>query len=47
MFAGSPAEKAGVKANDVVTHIDGEPVAGLTAQQIVEKAEALRARRSF
>ena len=37
VFSGSPAEKAGVKANDIVTHIDGESVAGLTAQDIVVK----------
>ena len=26
VFAGSPAEKAGVQTDDVVTHIDNEPV---------------------
>ena len=38
VFFGSPAEKAGLRANDVVTHIDNEPVLGLTQQQIIEKS---------
>src|SRR5499427_3043411 len=33
----SPAAKAGVKVNDVITHIDGVPLQGLTAYQVVEK----------
>jgi carboxyl-terminal processing protease len=33
----SPAAKAGVMVNDVITHIDGEPLHGLTAYQVVEK----------
>lgn len=37
VFEGSPAAKAGVVANDTVSHIDNEPVSGLTLQQIVEK----------
>ena len=38
VFGGSPAEKAGVKANDTIAAIDNEPVSGLTLQQITEKA---------
>jgi hypothetical protein len=37
VFEGSPAAKAGVVANDIVSHIDNEPVSGLTLQQIIEK----------
>jgi carboxyl-terminal processing protease len=37
IFEGSPAAKAGVAANDIISHIDGEPVSGLTVQQAVEK----------
>jgi carboxyl-terminal processing protease len=33
----TPAFRAGVKAGDLVTHIDGEPVLGLTLAQAVEK----------
>ena len=33
----SPAAKGGVKTNDLVTHIDGQPVEGLTLNQAVEK----------
>jgi carboxyl-terminal processing protease len=32
---GSPAEKAGLKANDVITHINGQPIAGLPQDDIV------------
>ena len=32
-YLGSPAAKAGLQAGDRVTHIDGTPVKGLTAQQ--------------
>lgn len=31
----SPARKAGVKAGDLITHIDGEPVAGLRLRDLV------------
>src|SRR6186713_2703419 len=33
----TPAQKAGVMANDVITHLDDEPVQGLTLNQAVEK----------
>jgi carboxyl-terminal processing protease len=33
----TPAAKAGLQANDVITHIDGEPIAGLTLEQAVDK----------
>ena len=33
----TPAAKAGVMANDVITHIDNEPVLGLTLNQAVDK----------
>lgn len=32
-FAGSPAERAGLRAGDLITHIDGEPVDALSAAQ--------------
>ena len=33
----TPAAKAGLRPNDYVTHIDGEPTLGLTLQEAVEK----------
>src|SRR5437870_6681983 len=33
----TPAAKAGVMANDIITHVDGEPVLGLTLDQAVDK----------
>ncbi len=33
----TPAAKAGIMANDVITHLDEEPVQGLTLNQAVEK----------
>jgi carboxyl-terminal processing protease len=33
----TPAAKAGVMSGDVITHLDGEPVQGLTLNQAVEK----------
>ena len=33
----TPAAKAGILANDVITHLDGEPVKGLTLDQAVDK----------
>ena len=37
VFEGSPAAKAGVAVNDIVSQIDDEPMGGLTLQQVVEK----------
>ncbi|MCW2308814.1 S41 family peptidase [Rhodobium gokarnense] len=34
---GTPAHKAGILANDLITHLDGEQVRGLTLAQAVEK----------
>src|SRR2546422_11433164 len=33
----TPAAKAGIMANDIITHLDNEPVQGLTLNQAVEK----------
>jgi carboxyl-terminal processing protease len=33
----TPAAKAGVQANDMITHLDGEQIVGLTLEQAVEK----------
>jgi carboxyl-terminal processing protease len=33
----TPAAKAGILANDIITHVDGEPLRGLTLNQAVEK----------
>jgi len=33
----TPAAKAGILANDIITHLDDEPVQGLTLNQAVEK----------
>ena len=33
----TPAARAGVEAGDLVTHLDGEPVLGLTLSQAVER----------
>jgi len=33
----TPAYRAGVKAGDLITHLDGEPVLGLTLNEAVEK----------
>jgi hypothetical protein len=41
VFDGSPAERVGVKINDIITHIDNESVTGLTLEQIVKKLRGL------
>ena len=41
-FDDSPAHKAGVLANDLVTHIDGDQVQGLTLGQAVDKMKGPR-----
>src|SRR5258708_21862103 len=33
----TPAAKAGIMANDIITHLDDDPVQGLTLNQAVEK----------
>jgi carboxyl-terminal processing protease len=33
----TPAQKAGVQTNDLITHLDGEQIVGLTLEQAVEK----------
>ena len=37
VLSGSPAEKVGLKKDDVITHVDGELVSGLTPEQVIEK----------
>ena len=37
----TPAAKAGVMANDIITHLDDEPVLGLTLNQAVERMRGL------
>ena len=39
VFSGSPAEKAGLKVDDVVNQINREPISGLTIEQVVQKAK--------
>src|SRR5271165_4167479 len=34
---GTPAEKAGIMANDIITHLGEKPVKGLTFDQVIEK----------
>ena len=34
---GTPADKAGIKAGDFITHVDGESVMGLTLDEAVDK----------
>lgn len=33
---GTPAERAGIKPGDIITHLDGAPVAGMTLKQAVD-----------
>jgi predicted metalloprotease with PDZ domain len=37
VISGSPAEKVGVKTDDVITHVNGELVSALTPEQVIEK----------
>jgi carboxyl-terminal processing protease len=37
----TPAAKAGIRAGDIITHLDDEPVQGLTLNQAVEKMRGL------
>ena len=37
----TPAAKAGIRANDVITHLDDEAVQGMTLDQAVEKMRGL------
>lgn len=36
MEDGGPAHKAGLKAGDLITHVNGEPVHGLVHTEVVE-----------
>jgi CubicO group peptidase (beta-lactamase class C family) len=36
-----PAAKAGILANDIVTHVDAEPLQGLTLNEVLEKLRGL------
>src|SRR4030081_2749785 len=38
----TPAAKAGIMANDIITHLDDEPVQGLTLNQALEKMRGPR-----
>lgn len=38
VFDDSPGEKAGIRAGDIITDIDNEPVSGLTLQQVIERS---------
>jgi carboxyl-terminal processing protease len=37
LIDGAPAAKAGIMANDIITHLGGKPVRGLTLDQVFEK----------
>ena len=37
VLSGSPAEKVGIKKDDVITHVNGESVDGLTPERVIEK----------
>src|SRR4030095_3543394 len=36
-FADSPAEKAGLRVGDMITHVDGRPTQGLAVEEVVSK----------
>ena len=37
VLSGSPAEKVGIKKDDVITHVNGKSLSGLTSEQVIEK----------
>jgi hypothetical protein len=37
VLSGSPAEKVGIKKDDLITHVNGELVSALTPEQVIEK----------
>jgi len=37
LIAGSPAERAGIEPQDLITHLDAEPVKGLTLAEVVDR----------
>jgi Caspase domain/PDZ domain len=37
VLSGLPAEKVGIKKDDVITHVNGETLSGLTSEQVIEK----------
>ena len=37
VLSGSPAEKVGLKKDDLITHVNGELVSALTPQQVIQK----------
>jgi carboxyl-terminal processing protease len=39
VFAGSPAEHAGIRKDDVVTNVDGQPIAGQASQAATAKVQ--------
>jgi carboxyl-terminal processing protease len=41
-MSGSPAEKAGIKAGDIIQQINGEPVGGMTLDIAISKIRGLR-----
>lgn len=38
---GSPAEKAGIKPGDIITHVDGKTVSGLTSGEVAAKVRGI------
>jgi carboxyl-terminal processing protease len=41
-FAGSPAEKVGLRVGDVISHVNGEPTAGMDLNEVVSKLKGPR-----